>query len=287
MGQSKVGMIIGIAVVLLCGSHSAVRPVKKGEPTTALLGAFAKEIILLQNELTERQERRIEGMKFVSGKLSGRKVVVAWTGVGKVNAAMTTTLLIEHYRPQKVIFTGIAGGLNPELSLGDIVIGEKAAHHDMGTYWPEGFTAKGVRNPFTGWENPIFFEADERLLELAERAAGQVKFKTLKTRSGVKTPKVIKGTIVTGDVFVASEDKCAELRKSFKADAVEMEGAAVAQICFQQKVGCLVIRSISDKADEKAREDMGMFHEIAAINSSALVVEIVGLLDSAPAVEKK
>lgn len=287
MGKSKVGMIIGMAVVLLCGSHSSAPPVKKGEPTTAILGAFAKEIILLQNKLTEEKVRRIEGMKFVSGRLDGKKVVVAWTGVGKVNAAMTTTLLIEHYKPEKVIFTGIAGAANPDLSMGDIVIGEKVAHHDMGTFWPEGFMAKGVRDPFTGWENPIYFEADEQLLKLARRAAKQMKIKTLETKTGTRTPKIIVGTIVTGDVFVASEKKAADLRESFKADAVEMEGAAVAQICFQRRIGCLVIRSISDKADEKAREDIGMFHEIAAINSSALVAEIVGLLDSQPVVEKK
>jgi adenosylhomocysteine nucleosidase len=255
-------------------------------PVTAVLGAFEREIIMLEDKLAEKQDQRIEGMKFASGKLNGKRIVVAWTGIGKVNAAMTTTLLIEHFRPNEVIFTGVAGGINPSLSPGDIVIAEKTAQHDSGTLWPDGFEHRGARNPFDGWRNPVFFPADERLLTLAQRAGGQVELETIKTSIGEREPRIVKGVVVTGDVFVASPQKCIELRNELGADAVEMEGAAVAQICYQQSVPCLVIRSISDKADEKAREDLGMFHTMAAKNSARLVVGIVELLASELSVEK-
>jgi len=121
---------------------------------------------------------------------------------------------------------------------------------------------------------------------LAVQAAEQVELETIKTSIGERTPRIVKGVVVTGDVFVASPEKCIELRNELGADAVEMEGAAVAQICYQQRIPCLVIRSISDKADEKAREDLGMFHTMAAKNSARLVARIVELLASELSVEK-
>jgi len=281
MRHGRLGAVVCISVLLLLSSCSS--PVQEtgqvsSGPITAILGAFEREITLFEDELTDTQEQRIEGIRFVSGKLSGKRVVIAFTGIGKVNAAMTTTLLIEHFQPNKVIFTGIAGAVNQQLQPGDIVIAEKTAHHDMGTIWPEGLFHKGVKNRLDGWENPVFFDADERLLRLAERAAEQVELSSIQIISGQRTPKVVKGIVVTGDAFIASTDKCIELRKKLGADAVEMEGAAVAQLCYQRGIGYLVIRSISDNADEGAVLDKQTFYIMAAKNSSSLVIELVGLL---------
>ena len=289
MRHNKVIPAVCISVILLLGSCSSpvryagetleVKVVKEksNEPVTAILGAFKQEIILLEDKLTDEQEQIIEEIRFVSGKLRGKKVVIAYTGIGKVNAAMTTTLLIEHFKPDKVIFTGIAGGVNRQLQPGDIVIAEKTAHHDMGTFWPEGLFHKGVKNRLNGWENPVFFDGDEQLIKLAERAAQQVDLRSIRIISGQRSPKVVKGVVVTGDSFIASADKCVELRKKLNADAVEMEGAAVAQLCFQRGIGYLVIRSISDNADEGAVLDKQTFYLLAAQNSSSLVIEMLGL----------
>jgi adenosylhomocysteine nucleosidase len=290
MRHNKVGTIIFLFIILLLGSCSSpvryaeetseVKVVKEiiNEPVTAILGAFEQEIILLEDKLTNKQKQIIEEIRFVSGKLRGKRVVIAYTGIGKVNAAMTTTLLIEHFKPDKVIFTGIAGGVNRQLQPGDIVIAEKTAHHDMGTVWPEGLFHKGVKNRLNGWENPVFFDGDEQLIKLAERATQQVELRSIRIISGQRSPKVVKGVVVTGDSFIASADKCAELRKKLNADAVEMEGAAVAQLCFQRGIGHLVIRSISDNADEGAVLDKQTFYLLAAKNSSGLVIEMLGLL---------
>jgi len=288
MRYRAVGAVVCVSVILLLSSCSSpvqeTRQVSSG-PITAILGAFEREITLLEDELTETQEQRIEGIRFVTGKLSSKKVVIAFTGIGKVNAAMTTTLLIEHYKPDKVIFTGIAGAVNQQLQPGDIVIAEKTAHHDMGTIWPEGLFHKGVKNRLDGWENPVFFPADKLLLELAGRAARQVEFGTIRMSTTDRAPKVVKGVVVTGDAFIASTDKCIELRKKLNADAVEMEGAAVAQICYQRQIRHLIIRSISDNADEGAVLDKQTFYIMAAKNSSSLVIELVGLLGTELPVE--
>ena len=273
-----------LSVILLCSAYGSVGSKKAPEPITAILGAFEKEITLIEDQLTERQERSIEGIRFISGKLSGTRAVIAWTGVGKVNTAMTTTLLIEHFEPKHVIFTGIAGAVNPELEPGDIVIAQRTAYHDMGTVWPEGLFFKGVKSRLDGLENPVFFPADPELVKFAQVAAGRADLQRVRTITGERAPRIITGVVVTGDVFVASNEKCVELRKRLEADAVEMEGAAVAQICYQRRIGHLVIRSISDKADEGAVLDKQMFYILAAKNSTDLVVEIVGLLGSEPSV---
>lgn len=284
MKHKRTTACLCISAILICVSCSSTSHIEKSEPNsehaTAILGAFEREVTLLEDRLTKRREHQIEGIRFVSGKLHGRDVVVVWTGVGKVNAAMTTTLLIEHFKPKQVIFTGIAGAVNPELRPGDIVIAEKTAHHDMGTVWPEGLFVKGVKNRLDGMENPVFFPADEKLLTFAQRAAERIDMQRVETITGQRNPKIIKGVIVTGDSFIASTEKCTELRKKLQADAVEMEGAAVAQICYQRQIDHLVIRSISDSADEGAVLDKQMFYILAAKNSSDLVAEMIGLLDS-------
>jgi len=277
MNHSKFVTVVCIVVSLLCGSCSSVFRGTKTEEVTGILGAFEQEIVILEDKLTEGKVHKIEGIRFVSGRLGGKNVALAWTGIGKVNAAMTTTLMIEHFQPSRVIFTGVAGGINPQLSPGDIVVAEKIAYHDMGLLTSEGLLYQGVKSRLDNIENPVFFPADEQLLKLAEQAAGRVKLGMMRTSKGERSPKVVKGVIVTGDTFIASKEKCEELRNKLKADAVEMEGAAVAQLCYQRQIPFVVIRCISDKADEAAKEDLATFYVMAAENSSSLVAEMVGL----------
>jgi adenosylhomocysteine nucleosidase len=290
MRHIRTNQIICISVVLIFLYSNSPIFAKQSNPNsgavTAILGAFEREVTLLEDRVTQRHERIIEGIRFVSGKLNGRQVVVTWTGVGKVNAAMTTTLLIEHFKPKRIIFTGIAGGVNRDLQPGDIVIAERTAHHDMGTVWPEGLFFKGVKSRLGGYENPVFFPADKELVKLAQQAAEGATLESIRTRKGSRDPKIIEGVVVTGDAFIASEDKCAELRKRLEADAVEMEGAAVAQICYQRQIPCLVIRSISDNADEGAVLDKQMFYIMAARNSASLVAEMVGLVGEGSSIRK-
>jgi len=284
--DSQITACICAGLATLCTACHPVPRAEHVEPVTAILGAFEREVTLLEDQVAQRREHQIEQIRFVTGKLNGRNVVVAWTGVAKVNAAMTTTLLLEHFHPAQVIFTGIAGAVNPELRPGDIVIAERTAHHDMGTVWPEGLFPKGVKSRIDGIENPIFFPADGKLVDCARRAAERITLKRIETIQGQRAPRIIKGVVVTGDAFIASTDKCAELRKKLEADAVEMEGAAVAQICYQRQIPHVVIRSISDNADEGAVLDKQMFYILAARNSADLVAEMVALLGPVPSINK-
>ncbi|PYU99160.1 MAG: 5'-methylthioadenosine/S-adenosylhomocysteine nucleosidase [Acidobacteria bacterium] len=173
----------------------------------------------------------------------------------------------------------MAGGLNPDLRPGDVVIGAKTAYHDYGEWTPEGFRVGRTVDPFTGKPNPLFFPADAGLLAVAEKAALDLKLAPVKTALGERTPRVVTGVIVTGDAFVASPAKKDALRKEFKADATEMEGAAVAQICWQRRVPCLILRSLSDSAGAKALENVLLFEKSAAQNAALLVTSIVRRLE--------
>jgi adenosylhomocysteine nucleosidase len=269
------------SAVLLSSCTAPSRPSPPPRPL-AILGALNREVTLLKDTLTDASSQEIEGMTFTTGQLEGQLVVVAWTGVGKVNAAMTTTLLLEHFQPTYVVFTGVAGALDPNLEPGDIVIAGQTAYHDMGVLSPTGLEYGGVTNPMTNDPNPVFFPADPRLLMAAEQAAGGLHFSAAALPKGERPPKIIVGTVVTGDTFVASPEKRAALRASLGASAVEMEGAAVAQLCFQRHIGCLVIRSVSDRADESALVDKQLFLRMAAKNSIRLVTEMVRILAEEP-----
>jgi adenosylhomocysteine nucleosidase len=252
--------------------HSvATAQVYQPRPVVGILGAFGEEVKLLVEAMDKPKTKKIHGMTFVTGTLRGQKVVVAETGIGKVNASMTTTLLLSHFRPKQVLFTGIAGGLNPALNPGDIVIGKEVGHHDYNWTTFNKVQARQTLDPIGQRMNPAFFPADSLLMTLVQKASAKLSLEAIEGR----TPSVVMGRIVTGDVFVSSEKLVETLRADFQADATEMEGAAVAQVCFQQRVPHLVIRSLSDKADAKARETMLSFLKTAARNSARLTMQVL------------
>ncbi|GAB3928997.1 5'-methylthioadenosine/adenosylhomocysteine nucleosidase [Larkinella terrae] len=263
-------------ICLAVSTASTYAQVYKTRPITALLGAFDEEVKLVQKSLKNPKSRTLNGIHFMTGRINGRKVVVAETGIGKVNAAMTTAFVLAYFKPQRVLFTGIAGGTNPDLQPGDIVIARQTAHHDYHSITFQQQKTNQTRNAITKEMNPTYFPADSVMMQTAREAAKTVPFESIPSTS--RPPSIIVGTVVTGDVFVSSEEKVASLRSDFNADATEMEGAAVAQVCYQQQIPCLVIRSLSDKANSNARQDMLTFFKIAARNSANLVMAIAGKL---------
>jgi len=250
---------------------------RKVQNITAILGAFPPEVALIKEHILQKKEHIFQNIRFTEGMLNGRHVVLAQTGMGKVNAAITTTLLIEHFEPREVLFTGIAGGVDPDLSPGDLVIGSIVAYHDYGTLTPDSMLLRPTRNMVNLQENPIYFPSAEALVKLAQKVSSTVVLQKT-SRHNNNLPKVVTGTIVTGDVFVSSRPATQLLYKKMKAEATEMEGAAVAQTCWQQKVPFLVIRSLSDDAGSSASDDVASFYKIAAENSATLLMAIVAKL---------
>ena len=267
-----------IPVILFCLLivHPTIsRPQPGTQPITAILGAYGDEITLLLEKVEHKKEYRIGGLTFTEGFLNGRRVVVALTGIGKVNAAITTTLAIEHFHPSEVLFSGIAGGIDPALSPGDLVIGTKLAYHDYGTL-SDSLQSDPTRNPATQQNNPLFFPCNDTLVEIAEKVSRGL---TLEIPiEGHPAPHIVSGILVTGDVFVTSRTASGKLWQRWHAEATDMESAAVAQTCWQRNVPFIIVRSLSDAADSDAEKDIHRFYRVAAHNAALLVIALTGEL---------
>lgn len=266
-------------LILLCSLFACKAP-DCGKPLAAkqdcaIVGAFEEEITWLVEQLESTQEVHIMGCRFIMGTVGKQNVVVGLTGIGKVNAGMSTALIIERFAPDRLIFTGVAGALNPELGPGDIVLGTSTVQHDLGMITPEGITRFGVRNPVNNIRNPVVYPADDSLFKLAEKTAARTEFEKIPAKTGDRIPKVISGVIATGDSFITSIDKKTELRRDLDASAVEMEGAAVAQVCYQMDVPFFVLRALSDNSDEYAEQDFERFYKVAARNANRLVLDML------------
>ncbi|MCM2255196.1 MAG: 5'-methylthioadenosine/adenosylhomocysteine nucleosidase [Vicinamibacteria bacterium] len=274
--RATVGLVLALA---------AAGPARAGDrPPVLLLGALPAETQPVEATLADRQSLTVLGVPVVSGSLDGRPVVVAATGVGKVNAAMTTALLLERFTPAAVIFTGIAGALAPGLEPGDVVVGERLVQHDLVNHGEAGPVLRGVRSPVDGSENPIVLTSSPELLALAREAV-----RLLEATPGAadrRGPRVLFGTIATGDSFVGSRARQEQLRAQTAADAIEMEGAAVAQVCRELRVPFLVIRALSDRAGAGARDEMQRNLARAAQNAARLALAVArGVADPRPAAE--
>ena len=266
-----------IAVVLLglalfvAWTHAAAQ--QQGSRLFAVIG-IPSEIAPVEARLEAATVTRVQGIVFTSGTIAGARIVAVRAGVGKVNAAMAATLLVDHFAPSTVIFTGTAGAIDADLNPGDVVIGTAVGYYDFGSVTAGGFVRSPTRNPVSGRIDPAFFPAGPELLAAARRAAGTVKPQRPDLETG-PTPRIREGLIVTGDAFVSSPSRRAELRRELNASAVEMEGAAVAQVCVRFGVPIIVIRSITDRADGDAVGSYQRFVNVASRNAADLALATI------------
>jgi adenosylhomocysteine nucleosidase len=236
----------------------------------AIVGAMPEEIRLLLDRLEKPKQVKHGGVLFYLGKLKGKEVVILKSGIGKVNASYTSTVLFEKFKISHVIFTGVAGGLHPDSYPGDLVISEAVFHHDYARELENNYEVRATRNLENTQNNPLFFKSDSLLLGLAKKATRKISFSDVNNRN----PKVFVGNIATGDSFISNHAKAKWLYENFDALAVEMEGAALAQICFIKNVPFLIIRSCSDNANNQAHLDFQSFVKPAAENAIKLVLGI-------------
>jgi adenosylhomocysteine nucleosidase len=192
-----------------------------------------------------------------------------------VNAAVATTLLIGQFNPAAVFFSGTAGAIDSELVPGDVVIGTAVAQHDTGTATAAGIERRGLRNGVTGERDEMLLQAPAPLLAAARAAAAELRLAPAPSAPPGRLPRIIEGVIVTGDLFMSDVTRRDELRHSFGAAAVEMEGAAFVHTCRQFAVPCLVIRSITDRADGRAMDNYEHFRPAASENAAALVAATI------------
>lgn len=206
-----------------------------------LIGAMDEEIQLLLESMEDKETVVKAGIRYYSGNISGNSVVLCKSGVGKVNAAVTTQILIDTFMVSQVLFTGVAGALHPELNIGDIVISSECIQHDIDV------TALGYPRGVIPYQETSFFKADPTLMLLAEKACHDL------------GQKHLIGKVLSGDQFISDAETVITLRNTMDGACVEMEGAAVAQVCHMNTTPFVIIRSMSDKSDGSADVNFKQF----------------------------
>ena len=225
----------------------------------AIIGAMVPEVELLRDRIEDMQTSTYAGNEFFEGTLAGAPVVLTACGIGKVHAATRTQALIDHFSPTHIIFTGIAGSLDARIDIGDIVISTEALQHDMDAT-QFGYPLGQIPRMET-----LAFPADEKMVSLAKAACEKVNPEI----------KVFTGRVVTGDQFVASKEVKDRIKTNFDGLCTEMEGAAIAQAAWLNEIPFVIIRAISDKADDSAQMDYPTFERQAIIHSVRLTEEMI------------
>lgn len=224
-----------------------------------IIGAMEVEVEELKNKMTGMKTFETAGMLFCIGLLEGKEAVLVRSGIGKVNAAVCTQILINQFKADVIINTGIAGSLRNEINIGDIVLSEDAVEHDMDA------VAFGYPVGQIPQMNVFSFKADEKLIQLAKECNEAVN-----PEIGTHV-----GRVVSGDQFISSKEKKQWLTENFAGYCAEMEGAAIAHAAYLSQVPYLVIRAISDKADDSAGMDYAEFEAQAIRHTVRLVTAML------------
>lgn len=228
-----------------------------------IIGAMEEEVELLRNSLENAEAETIANCEFTTGTYQGQEIVLLKSGIGKVNAAMSTTILLHHFKPELVINTGSAGGFDKDLEVGSIVISNEVRHHDVDV------TAFGYEMGQVP-QMPAVFQSNPELVELAEKAVSELE----------ELPYAI-GLIATGDSFMSDPERVEMVRSHFpEMKAAEMEAAAVAQVCYQFDTAFVVIRALSDIAGKESSVSFEEFLPKAAEHSTKIVLRVVERLTS-------
>ena len=227
-----------------------------------IIGAMELEVEQLKSEMNIENTSTKAGIDFYEGTLNGTNLVIARSGVGKTNAALCAQIMIDMYNVTHIINTGVAGSLNIKLDIGDILVSDDALHHDMDAtifgYKPGEVPQLGMRE----------FKADETLKKLAVEACTEVN----------KDIHVLTGRVVSGDQFISSKDVKERLISEYNGDCAEMEGASIAHVATLNNIPFVIIRAISDKADDSAEMDYPTFETAAAKHSARLVERMMELM---------
>lgn len=224
-----------------------------------IIGAMDVEVKELREMMQDPQAQTVAGMTFYQGTIKGKEVVVVRSGIGKVNAGLCSQILVDRYHVDGIINTGIAGSLRNEINIGDIVLSTTAVQHDMDA---SGFGYSVGEIPQMGIKE---FPTDDGLRELAIKCCQQA-------NPDIQT---FSGRVASGDQFISSKDKKNWIHDTFDAYCTEMEGAAIAQAAYLNQIPCLIIRAISDKADDSANMDYSVFEAKAVEHSVRLMAAML------------
>jgi adenosylhomocysteine nucleosidase len=248
-----------------------------------IICAMPEEIAALLGDMSAIQRQELAGREVLTGQLFGRPVAMIESGIGKVASAMTATLLLDGLKCRAIVMSGVAGGVDPALAIGDLVVAQRLIQHDYGRLQADGFTPSRPAVPPLGpGRKDYAFEVQESLVARIHAALEGFRLPRLPAElvgEGARAPMIKVGTIVSGDQFINDEQVRGRLQRDFGAHAVEMEGAAVAQVAEAFGVPAIVIRSLSDLAGAESHLDFGKFVTAVAPTAAKVVERLLPVLD--------
>ncbi len=224
--------------------------------TIAIMGAMPEEIAPLLEKVGEYTLSEYAGNKYYQANYAGHDLVIAYSKIGKVFSTLTAATMLQKFGAQLLLFSGVAGAINPKLKIGNLIAATKLCQHDLDITafgHPHGYVPEGKQ----------FIEADAGLISKAKEVAAEMKL------------ELMEGTIATGDQFVADPERNKWIGETFGADALEMEGASVACVCDAMKIPFFILRAISDAADMDASFSFDEFLESSAIESANFIIKMV------------
>ena len=252
------------------------RAARATRDVTLILGAIPQESELVELAMTGKKRGKLSGFPYVTGRLHGRKVGLAVTGIGKTCATMLTTLFVEKFQPREVLMTGTASRINPAIRNGDVIVGEVTCNHDFGSFARsdvmEYFAAEGP----LGDHMAIVYPGDARLLAAAKRAIRTHVPETASQHTPSYVPVVRTGRITSGDQFGITEARIADIRSQLNPDLMEMESGSVAQVCWYLRTPFLCIRSGSNRTQNSPDNDYRKLSPFASRQAAYVNVSLWG-----------
>lgn len=296
---------LALAGILLSSAPVLAAETLDETPRVAVVSAFTPEWIELQKDLSERAEYTINGRTFLTGKMEGKDVVMFLSGVSMVNAAMTTQSALDQFVITSVVFSGIAGGADPELHIGDVFIADKWGQYlesifarktdggfEIPPFFKQAFPGYGMMVPNTvsvtrkgveGEERRFWFDTDAKLLETASKVAAEINLEDCAEENKClsQAPKIIVGgNGVSGSAFVDNAELREYLVETFEAKVIDMESAAVAHVAYTNDVPFLAVRSVSDLAGGgDGANEMSTFMALASKNSATVVKSLLAAME--------
>jgi 5'-methylthioadenosine/S-adenosylhomocysteine nucleosidase len=277
------GLCTALMLLVLAGAASAAEAPAvpthyKPSDTIVILGAVPQEITVFTAAMGNPPKQTLWGIPYYRGKLAGKNVVVAITGIGKTYTGMTTTLFITEFKPRLVLMSGTGARINPELRTGDVIVATTTYEHDYGSLTAKGMVYRPMNSPDDGKEVENAFSPPQSLLFKADAAISSYHGPEVAANGATYAVKARRGVVSSSDLFGVTQQRIDQLRTLFHTDIMEMESAPLGHVCETLGVPYLIVRAGSNVAQEAPNDDYLRLGPIAAREAAEFTVHLLGYL---------
>jgi adenosylhomocysteine nucleosidase len=279
----KIQLLLALAGLLMaCSASAAEAPAtpthyKPGD-VIVILGAVPQEITVFTAAMGNPRKHTLWGIPYYRGKLEGKNVVVAITGIGKTYTGMTTTLFITQFKPRLVLMSGTGARINPELRTGDVIVATATYEHDYGSLTSGGMVYRAMNSPDNGREVENAFSPPQALLAKADAAMSSYHGPEVTANGDTYTVKARRGVVSSSDLFGVTQQRIDQLRSLFHTDIMEMESAPLGHVCESLGVPYLIVRAGSNVAQEAPNDDYLRLGPIAAREAAKFTLHLLSYL---------